>query len=308
MKFRPCIDLHQGLVKQIVGSTLKDDMNVVEGGGDKQQPAEEEGANHEPQQQQQQPDLATNFATTLPSSHYARLYQTDRLTGGHVIMLGGGNDEAARLALSTYPGGLQIGGGITLDNCHTWLAAGASHVIVTSFVFTNGHVRLDRLEALRAAIGKERLVLDLSCRRRPPQRRKKLEDNEDADQVDEEESDDTNYYVVTDKWQTFTNVVVNAATLTQLAAYCDEFLVHGVDVEGLQCGILEDLVQLLGAHSPIPVCYAGGVRSLADLDLVDRLGGGRVDCTVGSALDIFGGALPYADVVAWHHRRNNQEQ
>jgi phosphoribosylformimino-5-aminoimidazole carboxamide ribotide isomerase len=273
MKFRPCIDLHQGLVKQIVGSTLKD-----------------EDITTTPNDNDNDRVLATNFTTVLPSSYYADLYRADRLTGGHVIMLGGGNDDAARLALSTYPGKLQIGGGINLDNCHEWLAAGASHVIVTSYVFTDGQVRLDRLAALREAIGQKRLVLDLSCRRK---------DNDD---------DDRQYYVVTDKWQKFTDVVVNEATLTQLAEYCDEFLVHGVDVEGKQCGILEDLVQLLGQYSPIPVCYAGGVRCLDDLDLVDRLGGGKVDCTVGSALDIFGGSLKYTDTVEWHNKRNNNNR
>jgi phosphoribosylformimino-5-aminoimidazole carboxamide ribotide isomerase len=276
MKFRPCIDLHQGLVKQIVGSTLKDEDITTTPNDDN----DDNGR-----------VLATNFTTALPSSYYADLYRADQLTGGHVIMLGGGNDDAARLALSTYPGGLQIGGGINLDNCHEWLAAGASHVIVTSYVFTDGQVRLDRLAALREAIGQKRLVLDLSCRRK--------------DNDDDKDDDDHQYYVVTDKWQKFTDVVVNEATLTQLAEYCDEFLVHGVDVEGKQCGILEDLVQLLGQYSPIPVCYAGGVRSLDDLDLVDRLGGGKVDCTVGSALDIFGGSLKYTDTVEWHNKRNN---
>jgi phosphoribosylformimino-5-aminoimidazole carboxamide ribotide isomerase len=275
MKFRPCIDLHQGLVKQIVGSTLKDEDITTKTNNNNDQL------------------LATNFTTALPSSYYADLYRADHLTGGHVIMLGGGNDDAARLALSTYPGSLQIGGGINLDNCHEWLAAGASHVIVTSYVFTDGQVRLDRLAALREAIGQKRLVLDLSCRQK--------------DNNDDNDDDDHQYYVVTDKWQKFTDVVVNEATLTQLAEYCDEFLVHGVDVEGKQCGILEDLVQLLGQYSPIPVCYAGGVRSLADLDLVDRLGGGKVDCTVGSALDIFGGSLKYTDTVEWHNKRNNNQ-
>jgi phosphoribosylformimino-5-aminoimidazole carboxamide ribotide isomerase len=261
MKFRPCIDLHQGQVKQIVGSTLShenDSRNAV----------------------------ATNFSTTRPAAEFASLYQKDGLTGGHLIMLGPSNEAAARSALQAYPGGLQVGGGITDQNCEEWIAAGASHVIVTSFVFVGGTIHWSRLTALRDRVSKEKLVLDLSCRKKP-------------------NGDDT-YYVVTDRWQTFTNTPVNRATLQALAAYCSEFLVHGVDVEGKQCGILPDLVTLLGEHSPIPVTYAGGVRSLDDLLLVEELGRGRVDCTVGSALDIFGGTLPYDEVVRWHQERSSQ--
>jgi len=259
MRFRPCIDLHQGQVKQIVGSTLSDDKTD---------------------------QVATNFATQRPAQDFAKLYQKDGLTGGHVIMLGpAGNKEAARSAVAAYP--MQVGGGINDTNAQEWLDAGASHVIVTSHVFSNGQIRMDRLEKLRDTVTKEKLVLDLSCRRKP---------GSDASSSD--------YFVVTDRWQKFTDFPVTAATLQQLAEYCDEFLVHGVDVEGKQCGILEDLVILLGKHSPIPVTYAGGVRSIEDLELVEKLGNGRVDCTVGSALDIFGGSLKYEDVVEWHNSRN----
>ena len=267
MKFRPCIDLHQGQVKQIVGSTLRDSectINGVESGVD------------------------TNFATTKPATDFAELYRQDHLLGGHVIMLGPGNDAAAMAAIKAYPNGLQVGGGMTDVNCQQWITAGASHVIVTSFIFTDGMLRLDRLDSLRNAATKKRLVLDLSCRRKP-------DDGPDGD-----------FYVVTDRWQIFTNYPVNSQTINELAAYCDEFLVHGVDVEGKQCGILEDLVELLGSHSPIPVTYAGGVRSLDDMNLVEKLGKGRVDCTIGSALDIFGGSLKYDDVVKWHNERNPQ--
>ena len=264
MKFRPCIDLHQGQVKQIIGSTLRDNDSTN---------GHESG-------------VATNFSTSKPASDFANLYQRDHLLGGHVIMLGAGNHDAAMSAIKAYPNGLQVGGGMTDENCQKWLSAGASHIIVTSFIFTDGKLRLDRLASLRNAATKERLVLDLSCRRKP-------EDGPDGD-----------FYVVTDRWQTFTDYPVTSKTINELAAYCDEFLVHGVDVEGKQCGILEDLVELLGLHSPLPITYAGGVRSLDDMNLVEQLGKGRVDCTIGSALDIFGGSLKYDDVVKWHNERN----
>jgi phosphoribosylformimino-5-aminoimidazole carboxamide ribotide isomerase len=248
--FRPCIDLHEGKVKQIVGGTLSDDPSR----------------------------LRTNFVAEHSSAWYAELYQRDGLRGGHVIMLGSGNETAARAALSAYPGGLQIGGGIHRDNAQSYIESGASHVIVTSWVFREGHVEWDRLKALVAAIGKSRLVLDLSCRRR----------GED-------------YFVVTDRWQKFTELTISPRTLESLAVYCDEFLVHAVDVEGLCQGIDGHLVTLLGQWSPLPTTYAGGARSLADLAEVTHLGQGRVDLTIGSALDIFGGTgVRYADVVAFN--------
>ena len=241
-------------------------------------------------------------------------------------------------------------------------------------------------------MGKQRLVLDLSCRKR-----------------------DGKYYVVTDRWQRFSELVVDAETLSSLgmtphsccllppdgmcgqvtikypvyalmweygiwfsaltswlallaAESCSEFLVHGVDVEGKQLGIDEELVELLGKAAPLPVTYAGGVRSLVrlnsilwqgalvshasgpdcplcvtylraasslpagtkattfpvpvddshtvpicqlcckqdDLERVKVAGNGRVDITVGSALDIFGGKLPFAEVLTWH-RQQEQE-
>jgi len=259
MKFRPCIDLHHGQVKQIVGSTLQDNPDAT---------------------------LNTNFETDRPASEYATMYQNDKLTGGHVIMLGPGNTDAAKSALQAYPQGLQVGGGITNSNALEWLQAGASHVIVTSHVFSNGKIHMERLNELVKLCGKGRLVLDLSCRRRP-------------------EDPEGDYFVVTNRWQTFTEYPVTAGNLKELAEYCDEFLVHGVDVEGKQCGILKDLVRLLGDHSPIPVTYAGGVRSLEDLELVKELGKDKVDATVGSALDCFGGSLAYKDVVAWHSAQQN---
>ncbi len=253
MRFRPCIDLRGGRVVQIVGGSLRD--------GDDQA-------------------AVVNFQTDRSAADYARLYRADGLTGGHVIALGPGNEAAARSALAAYPGGLHYGGGVTPDNAASYLEAGASHVIVTSYLFHQGRLQEARLAALVAAVGRDRLVLDLSCRKR-----------------------DGHYYVVTDRWQKFTELRVDEATLATLAASCDEFLVHGVDVEGLRMGIEADLVALLGAKSPRPVTYAGGVRTLADLDAIRDLGGGRVDATIGSALDLFGGQIPYQDVLAWHRRQ-----
>ena len=191
----------------------------------------------------------------------------------------------AKSAMAAYPGGLQVGGGIKTDNAKEWLDAGASHVIVTSFVFHNGQIDMERLSKLVEITGKDRLVLDLSCRRKP--------------------DDPTGpYYVVTDRWQTYTDVVVDKSTLELLSQYCDEFLVHGVENEGKRCGILEDLVVLLGDHSPIAVTYAGGVKDVSDLDRVKELGKGKVDLTIGSALDCFGGSIPYDDVIEWHKKEN----
>jgi phosphoribosylformimino-5-aminoimidazole carboxamide ribotide isomerase len=209
------------------------------------------------------------------------LYEKDNLTGGHVIMLGADSASraSARKALTAWPGGLQLGGSVNSDNASSWIDAGASHVIVTSFIFDKGVFMSDKLTELVAAVGKGHLVLDLSCRK---------------------SKEDGRYYVVTDRWQKFSQLVVDQATLEMLADSCDEFLVHGVEVEGMQLGIDEELVSILGQYSPIPVTYAGGARSISDLETVKRAGGGRVDITVGSALDIFGGQLAYDDVVAWH--------
>jgi len=247
MKFRPCIDLHDGKVKQIVGGSLTD------------------GAEPE-----------TNFVSEKPSAWFAELYKSDGLTGGHVIRLGSGNDDAAREALAAWPGGLQVGGGITAENATQWLEAGAAQVIVTSTIFQTGQIDPARLERLVSKVGKKRLVLDLSCRKKNGQ-----------------------YYVVTDRWQTFTETTVNAESLAQLSAHCREFLVHGVDVEGKQQGMDEELIQLLAEHSPIPCVYAGGVCSFDDLDRLNEAGAGKIDVTIGSALDIFGGTLPYRDVVEY---------
>ena len=250
--FRPCIDLHEGKVKQIVGGTLSDS-----GAG-----------------------LRTNFVSERPASWYAELYKKDGLKGGHVIQLGAGNESAARAALAAFPGGLHLGGGVNLDNARGWLDAGASHVIVTSWVFRDGQLDFDRVRALVAAIGKERLVLDLSCRVR-----------------------DGKYWVVTDRWQKFTEFEVNRHELERLAAFCDEFLIHAADVEGLCGGVDLELVQRLAKDSPISTTYAGGARSALDLEEVTRVGAGKIDLTIGSALDIFGGTgVRYEDCVAFNRR------
>ncbi|MGH7970987.1 MAG: phosphoribosylformimino-5-aminoimidazole carboxamide ribotide isomerase, partial [Limisphaerales bacterium] len=211
---------------------------------------------------------------------YADLYRSDQLPGGHVIMLGPGNDAEARAALRAFPGGLQIGGGIDIENAGSWLAAGATHVIVTSWVFHSGRIEWERLHELVSAIGRDRLVLDLSCRLRGGE-----------------------YYVVTDRWVNFTDVPINPGNLEELAASCSEFLVHAVDVEGQCRGVDTRLVSRLGDWSPIPVTYAGGASAIEDLETVSRLGRGRVDLTIGSALDIFGGTgVRYADAVAFNRR------
>jgi phosphoribosylformimino-5-aminoimidazole carboxamide ribotide isomerase len=254
MRFRPCIDLHNGRVKQIVGSTLSDNDSVV---------------------------LRTNFSSRFPPSHYARMYRQDNLSGGHVIMLGPGNEEAAVDALQGWPGGMQIGGGITTANAEQWLKRGASHVIVTSYVFHDGQLDTERLDQLCGLTGKERLVLDLSCRWK-----------------------DDGYYVVTDRWQKFTDLRVNGELLAELENRCDEFLIHAVDVEGKCMGVDERLIDLLAAAEVSnPITYAGGVGSMRDLEIIRKAGRSKLDTTVGSALDIFGGSgCTYDEVVAFHRQ------
>lgn len=249
--FRPCIDLHSGKVKQIVGGTL-DDSN-------------------------DSPD--TNFVSEKPSSWYAELYKKDKLTGGHIIRLGAGNEEASLAALAAYPGGMQIGGGINDENAASYLEAGATHVIITSFVFKDGKLNERNLEKVLQETGKDKLVLDLSCRIK-----------------------DDKYWIVTDRWQKFTDVELTPKTISELAGYCDEFLVHAVDVEGLCNGIDWPLVDLL-CHSEIPTTYAGGAGSLSDLIKITEDSNNKIDLTIGSALDIFGGdKILYKDAVAFNQK------
>lgn len=249
MRFRPCIDIHNGKVKQIVGGSLRDAGNQA----------------------------VENFVSQQDGAFYGNLYKRDSLSGGHIILL---NKEGtpyyeadagqAERALSAYPGGLQVGGGITDKNAARFLDMGASHVIVTSYVFADGQVNYANLEKLCSVTGKERLVLDLSCRRK-----------------------DGAYYIVTDRWQKFTDVVLSDKVLDQLSAYCDEFLVHAVDVEGKASGIERGLAALLGSWGKIEITYAGGIASYEDIKLIKKEGNNRLDFTVGSALDLFGGSLSY---------------
>lgn len=251
--FRPCIDLRGGKVVQIVGGTLSDDPTAVR----------------------------TNFVSERPAAWFAELYRRDGLAGGHVIMLGPGNEAAARSALAAYPDGLQLGGGVNATNARQWLDAGASQVIVTSWVFREGTIDWERLAELVKLIGKERLVLDLSCRARNGQ-----------------------YFVVTDRWQKFTEVILSSATLERFSSSCAEFLIHAVDVEGLCRGIDTELVGKLSEWSPLPVTYAGGANSISDLEAVTQIGQGKVHLTIGSALDIFGGkGVRYEDAVAFNRKR-----
>jgi phosphoribosylformimino-5-aminoimidazole carboxamide ribotide isomerase len=248
--FRPCIDLRGGKVVQIVGGTLGGEPSAVR----------------------------TNFVSERPASWFADLYKRDGLKGGHVIMLGPGNEAQARDALATFAGGMQVGGGVNANNAKSWLDAGASHVIVTSWVFHDGAIDEGRLAELKKTIGKDKLVLDLSCRKRHG-----------------------DYFVVTDRWHRFTEVTISRRTLEHLSGSCAEFLVHAVDVEGKCSGIDRQLVEMLGRWTTIPATYAGGAKSLSDLEEVTRVGQGKVDLTIGSALDIFGGkGVHYADVVAYN--------
>lgn len=252
-KFRPCIDLHQGKVKQIVGGSLRDDGSA---------PRE-------------------NFVSDRSPEWFAAKFRDDLLAGGHVIKLGPGNDEAARSALAAWPGGMQLGGGITLDNASEWLDAGASHLIVTSALFdSDGRFIEERVRRFVAAVGAEKLVIDLSCRKTSQ-----------------------GWTVAMNRWQTLTDLEVCAATLDRLAPYCAEFLIHAADVEGLCGGIDADLAAMLGAWGKIPMTYAGGAASMSDVLRVESASAGKIDVTVGSALDLFGGSgLRYEELVAWNRR------
>lgn len=252
MKFRPCIDIHNGKVKQIVGGSLKDE-------GDQ---------------------AVTNFASELGAEFYAEKYKKDGLEGGHIILLNPSTSEyyeatkeQAMKALRAYQNGLQIGGGITAENAKEYIDAGASHVVVTSYVFQDGAILWGNLKKLVEAVGIKHIVLDLSCRKK-----------------------DDKYYVVTNRWQTFTDIEVTGELLEMLSKYCDEFLIHGVDVEGKTSGVEKQLVKMLASWNGIPITYAGGIGSVEDLQEFEQISEGKLDFTIGSALDLFGGKIPY-DVI-----------
>ena len=254
-KFRPCIDLHDGKVKQIVGSSLSDS-----GTG-----------------------LKTNFETDRSSAWFAELYKRDGIKGGHVIMLGKGNESAAKDALSAYPGGLQVGGGINAQNALEYIQAGASHVIVTSWIFPDGKLDRSRLDELVKTVGKEHLILDLSCKR--------------TGMVDCKPQ----WKIATNRWQTIIDIEINKETLEDLAKSCDEFLIHAADVEGKQQGMDDELIKFLAENSPIPVTYAGGAKSLEDLEHCKEISNGKIDLTIGSALDLLGGkGVKYDDCVKFN--------
>ncbi len=255
MEFRPCIDIHNGKVKQIVGGSLRDGADTAE----------------------------ENFVSEQDAAFYAAFYKKNKIKGGHIILLNpesseyyGATKAQALSALRTYPGGLQVGGGIHPDNASEYLDSGASHVIVTSCVFQGGNIHYDRLKELVKRVGKDKLVLDLSCRKK-----------EGA------------YYIVTDRWQNYTSVKLNKTALEELSAYCDEFLIHAVDVEGKAGGIEQDVASLLGEWGKIPVTYAGGVHNFRDLELLKQLGKNKIDVTIGSALDLFGGSMKFEEVISW---------
>ncbi|MCI8779381.1 MAG: phosphoribosylformimino-5-aminoimidazole carboxamide ribotide isomerase [Lachnospiraceae bacterium] len=253
MKFRPCIDIHNGSVKQIIGGSLTDSGNQA----------------------------VDNFISGQNAAFYAKKYREDGLSGGHIILLNPKGTEfyeadvrQAKSALEEYPGGMQIGGGMDEGNAEKFLAMGASHIIVTSYVFRDGMIYMERLKRMASLLGKEHLVLDLSCRYA---------------------GDD--YYIVTDRWQKVTKVKMNRQTLEMLAEFCDEFLIHAVDVEGKASGVEKEVVRRLGERRVLPVTYAGGIHSLEDIDWIREAGNGFIDFTVGSALDLFGGTLPYQELL-----------
>lgn len=255
MEFRPCIDIHNGKVKQIVGGSLKDEGNQVK----------------------------ENFVAEQDAAYFAEFYKKDKIRGGHIILLNPSDSSyykemkrQALLALHTYPGGMQVGGGIHAENAKEFIEAGASHVIVTSYVFRDGKVNYNNLEKILAAVGKEHLVLDLSCRKK-----------------------DGDYYIVTDRWQKFTEEKITPELLDKLKEYADEFLVHAVDVEGKASGIEVPLAEMLGDWGRIPITYAGGVGSFEDLKQLKEYGKGRLNVTIGSALDLFGGRMAYKEVLQY---------
>lgn len=253
MEFRPCIDIHNGQVKQIIGGSLRDEGDAA----------------------------SENFVSGQDAAFYANLYKGAGLKGGHIILLNATDSpyyeatkNQALHALAAYPGGLQVGGGIHAGNAKEYIEAGATHVIVTSYVFKDGRIYYDRLKALVDAVGREHVVLDVSCKK-----------------VGED------YLVVTDRWQKLTAEKVTPELLDRLQEYCSEFLIHAVDVEGKANGIEKELVTMLGTWGKCPVTYAGGVHSMEDLQAIRELGRNKLNVTIGSALDLFGGSMKWEEVL-----------
>ena len=255
MRFRPCIDIHNGKVKQIIGSSLSDQGDTAK----------------------------ENYVSDMDAAGFARKYQSDGLCGGHVILLNPASSpmypatlQQALSALRAAPGTLHAGGGVNPENAAMFLEAGASHVIVTSYVFREGRIDLERLEKMKQAVGRERLVLDLSCR-------------------------EVNgaYRIMTDRWQKQTDETLSATLLERLSAWCDEFLIHAVDAEGKSQGPQRNVLRILAGYEGLPVTYAGGIHEMHDLQLIREEGKGRIDVTIGSALDLFGGPLAYREVVEY---------
>ena len=250
MKFRPCIDLHNGSVKQIVGGTLTDQNNPK-----------------------------VNFFSDNSPSFFAKMFADYNLQGGHIIKLGANNDEAAKEAIKAWPKGLQIGGGITIDSAKEWLNLGASKVIITSCVFEKNNLNIKKLEKIVEEVGRENITLDLSCRKK-----------------------EEKYFVVTNKWQTFTDLEVEKKSLQMLSEYCSEFLIHSVDLEGLMSGIDINLINII-KESPLQCVYAGGVHSFEDLDIIKEIGKDKIDVTIGSALDIYGGNLKFKEIINYFNQK-----
>ena len=260
MEFRPCIDIHNGRVKQLIGGTVADSIDSAR----------------------------ENYVSEKSAAWYAELFREKNLKNGHVVLLNSkespyyeSTKAQAMEALRAYPGGLQVGGGITAENAEEYLDAGASHVIVTSYVFRDGDISFENLNRLLEAVGKKKLVLDLSCRKK-----------------------DGRYYIMTDRWQRYTKVALDEDILDLLASFCDEFLIHAVDVEGKICGIETDLVKILGRWKRIPITYAGGIRSLEDIRTIKEIGQDKIHVTIGSALDLYGGTMKFDDVIGYVSSEN----
>lgn len=251
MRFKPCIDIHDGQVKQIVGGDLTDDKS------------------HD------------NFVSKKSAAYYAELYKEKKLPGGHIILLNPKGTKEYELdkiqaleALKTYPGGMQIGGGIDEENAEEFVSAGASHVIMTSRLFDGKIFDWNRLKKISEKIGREHIVVDISCRKHGEE-----------------------YVVVKDRWKTFTDMTVNENNIKRLTEFTDELLIHAVDVEGLRLGIDKELIAFLGnCADMIKITYAGGINNLSDIETIGELGGEKIDFTVGSALDLFGGNLKFNEI------------